>query len=92
MKTLIKCFLLIALILSTSSCSKDQLRDDDHFTVEDLNPVAAERFATCTKVEYDGKVITPKKGVTIIHYEFPDPYEDVDVTFVNYLVDIVVDR
>lgn len=59
---------------------------------EDLNPVAAERFATCTKVEYDGKVITPKKGVTIIHYEFPDPYEDVDVTFVNYLVDIVVDK
>ncbi|MBR7027596.1 MAG: hypothetical protein IKI13_08520 [Bacteroidales bacterium] len=59
---------------------------------EDLNPDAAQRFATCTKVEYDGKEITPIKGVTIMHYEFPDPYEDVDVRYVHYLVDIVVDK
>ena len=59
---------------------------------EDLNPDAAQRFATCTKVEYDGKEITPIKGVTIIHYDLSDPYEDVDVRYVHYLVDIVLDK
>ena len=59
---------------------------------ENDDPNVYGQVAICTKVEYEGKVITPIRGETIMHNEFPDSSLNIDSEFVTYLVDIVVDK
>jgi len=59
---------------------------------ENDDPNVYGQVAICTKVEYEGKVITPIRGETIMHVEFPDSSGNTDAEFVTYLVDIVLDR
>lgn len=59
---------------------------------ENDDPKVHGQVAICTKVEYEGKVITPIRGETIMHNEFPDSSVNQDYEFVTNLVDIVLDR